>query len=50
MADNIYRKSMLERMSSPEQLDKMIVITSPSFWLALAGGVFLRIRRAGRTI
>ena len=41
MADNIYRKSMLERMSSPEQLDKMIVITSPSFWLALAGGALM---------
>lgn len=43
MADNIYRKSMLERMSSPEQLDKMIVITSPSFWLALAGGALIVI-------
>lgn len=41
MADNMYRKSMLERMSSPEQLDKMIVITSPSFWLALAGGALI---------
>lgn len=41
MADNIYRKSTLDRMSSPEQLDKMIVITSPSFWLALAGGLLI---------
>lgn len=38
MAKQIYRKALLERMSSPEQLDKMIVITSPSFWLALLGG------------
>ena len=28
-------------MSSPDQLDKMIVITSPSFWLALLGGAVI---------
>lgn len=33
----LFRKSSLEKLSSPEQLDKMIVITSPSFWLALCG-------------
>ena len=38
MAKQIYRKALLERMSSPDQLDKMIVVTSPSFWLALLGG------------
>ncbi|MDO4731000.1 MAG: NHLP bacteriocin system secretion protein [Clostridia bacterium] len=38
MSKQIYRKSLLEKMSSPDQLDKMIVITSPSFWLALIGG------------
>lgn len=43
MAKQIYRKSMLERMSSPDQLDKMIVITSPSFWLALLGGTLIVI-------
>lgn len=36
MAD-LYRKSALEKLSSPEQLDRMIVITPPSFWLAMAG-------------
>lgn len=36
MAD-MYRKSALEKLSSPEQLDRMIVITSPSFWLAMLG-------------
>ena len=36
MAD-LYRKSALERISSPEQLDKALVITSPMSWLALAG-------------
>ncbi len=33
----LFRKSSLERLSSPEQLDKMIVITPPSFWMALVG-------------
>lgn len=33
----IFRKSSLEKLSSPEQLDRMIVITSPSLWLSLAG-------------
>ena len=36
MAD-IYRKSALEKLSSPEQLDRMIVITPLSFWLAMIG-------------
>lgn len=33
---NIYRKSALEKISSPEQLDKALVVTSPLSWLALA--------------
>ena len=37
MAD-LYRKSALEKLSSPEQLDRMIVITPPTFWLAIAAG------------
>lgn len=36
MAD-LFRKTSLEKLSSPEQLDKMIVITPPSFWIALTG-------------
>ena len=31
----IYRKSVLEKMSSPEQLDKALRITSPLSWIAL---------------
>lgn len=34
MAD-LYRKSALERISSPEQLDKALTVTSPLSWLAL---------------
>ena len=33
----IFRKSSLEKISSPEQLDKMIVITPPSFWISMIG-------------
>lgn len=36
MAD-LYRKSSLERISSPEQLDKVLKVTSPMSWLALVG-------------
>lgn len=36
MAD-LYRKSSLERISSPEQLDKVLIVTSPMSWLALLG-------------
>ena len=34
----LFRKTSLEKLSSPEQLDRAIVITPPSFWIALAGG------------
>lgn len=36
MAD-LYRKTSLERISNPDQLDKAITITSPMSWLALIG-------------
>lgn len=32
---NIFRKTSLDRLSSPEQLDKLITITSPRIWLIL---------------
>lgn len=32
---NIYRKSSLDKLSNPEQLDRMIKISSPLSWLAL---------------
>ena len=44
MAQEVYRKSVLEKLSSPEQLDKMITIISPTFWLAaLGGGLILTV-------
>lgn len=39
MAD-LFRKSSLEKLSNPEQLDRSITITSPMSWVALIG-VFL---------
>lgn len=35
MPKSIFRKVALERLSSPEQLDQLIIITSPLGWLAL---------------
>ncbi len=34
---NLYRKSSLEKISNPEQLDRAITVSSPMSWLALAG-------------
>ena len=41
---NIYRKTALDKLSSPDQLDKAITIISPSFWIAaLGGGLILAV-------
>ena len=37
----LYRKSSLERISSPDQLDAMLKISSPMSWLALAGATLI---------
>lgn len=34
-SSNIFRKVALERMSSPEQLDQLLQVTTPKTWLAL---------------
>lgn len=36
MSQQIYRKVSLERLSSPEQLDQLISVTSPRAWISLA--------------
>ena len=33
----LFRKVALERLSSPEQLDKAITVSKPVSWLALIG-------------
>lgn len=38
---NLYRKKSLQKLSSPEQLDRLIVINSPLVWIALLGGAFI---------
>lgn len=40
MAD-LYRKSSLEKLSNPEQLDRAITISSPMSWFALLGVVVI---------
>lgn len=35
--DTIFRQKSIERVSSPEQLDSYLKVTSPSVWLALIG-------------
>ena len=42
MAD-LYRKSALEKMASPEQLDKTIKIISPISWLAILGATLIAV-------
>jgi multidrug efflux pump subunit AcrA (membrane-fusion protein) len=38
----IFRKTALDQISSPDQLDQVIVITPPSFWIAMLGaGIIL---------
>ena len=34
---SIFRKTAMDKISSPEQLDKVVVITPPAFWLAMIG-------------
>ncbi len=41
MANALFRKKSLDRLSSPEQLDKMIVVNSPMTWLALIAGALV---------
>ena len=40
----IFRKAALDKISSPEQLDRAVTIVSPSFWIAaLGGGVIIAV-------
>ena len=35
LSTQLFRESALERLSSPEQLDRVLVVTSPKGWLSL---------------
>lgn len=41
VAKNLFRKTALERLSSPEQLDMLMQVTSPLGWLVLAAMAML---------
>ena len=41
MDDSLFRKVSLERLSSPEQIDQLMKIRSPSGWLALSASFIL---------
>ncbi len=38
---NIYRKSSLEKLASPDHLDKMVSISSPGTWIVLVAGIVM---------
>ena len=41
MNESIFRKKSLERISSPEEIDNYIKVTSPSMWLVMGAIIFL---------
>lgn len=43
MKREIFRSAALNRMSSPEQLDQMLEVTTPKYWLALIGIALLLV-------
>lgn len=43
MNESIFRKKNLERISSPEEMDDYMKVTSPSMWLVMAVIVLLLV-------
>lgn len=43
MANNLFREKSLERISSPEELDRYIRIPGPGIWLILAAMIVLLV-------
>lgn len=41
--EKVFRKAALDRLSSPEQLDRLVTITSPRSWIALSGLAVLAV-------
>ena len=41
--ESIFRQKSVERVSSPEQLDDYLKVTSPSVWLVLVGIIILLV-------
>lgn len=40
---NLFRKKSMDKISSPEELNDYIRVTSPSVWMVLAGTVILLV-------
>ena len=43
MDNKLFRKNSLERVSSPEQLNDYVKVSSPGIWIILAAAIVLRI-------
>lgn len=41
--ETIFRQKSIDRVSSPEQLDSYLKVTSPSVWLVLIGIIFILV-------
>lgn len=41
MSNTLFRKKSLDRITSPEQLDEYLHVTSPSVWILLAAAILL---------
>lgn len=41
MSNNLFRKKSLEQVSSPEQLNDYIRVTTPSVWIVIAALIIL---------
>ena len=39
MSNTLFRKKSLDRITSPEQLDEYLHVTSPSVWILLAAAI-----------
>ena len=44
---SVFRKTALERLSSPDRLDGMLKLTSPMSWLGIAAAVIMSLKVAG---
>ncbi len=43
MADQLFREKSLERVSSPEEMNDYIRVTTPSIWIILLAAVILML-------
>ena len=41
MKDSLFRQKSIQRISSPEEIDEYMKVTSPSMWFVLGAVIFL---------